>query len=568
MTYTNNIWILLASSMLLVVQAGYAMMESGMTRMKNAGNIILKHTFAFAVVIPFFCFVGFGLAFGGANAFFGRLDFFIQGNYSGVIPEGVSLSAFISFEILLCAIPLAVFSGAVSERIRFSAYCACCIPLVMIVYPVSLHWTVPGGWLYELGFHDYAGAATIQMTGGTMGLIGAKLIGARRGRYTEDGQIHAIPGHNLTIAALGALLLLFSWCSFLAEQPAFTGSSPSNGAGNILLNILTAVSLSVLMTIILTWSRYRKPDISMTINAIPAGLVAVSAGCDTISPLGAAMIGILTGVVLVLSIEKIDQKLKIDDPIGVISISGCCGFLGTVLTGLFSVERGLFYKGSAALLVVNALGSAMILIWTGLLSFLILKIVDRQIGLRVTEREEIEGIGTTEHGLQNDFADYLPLIDPMTGSALQVSNAKQDVPLDEAIPIQDFKRKAETHPGCVLSKIDIICKQSRFEELKTAMNSIGITGMSVSQILGCGIQKGATEYYRGVPVDIQLLPKVRVEIVVAKVPVSDVVRTARSVLYTGHIGDGKIFIYDVRDAVKIRTGETGYDAMQGPDLEE
>lgn len=333
------------------------------------------------------------------------------------------------------------------------------------------------------------------------------------------------------------------------------------------MNTNLAAAMAVVVTMFFTWFRYKKPDVSMTLNGALAGLVAITAGCDVVSPAGAAVIGAAAGIVVTLVIEFVDVKLKIDDPVGAVGVHGACGALGTILTGLFATKDGLFYGGGIHFFGIQCLGVLAVILWVGIMAFITFKVLDKTVGLRVSKREEIEGLDSSEHGLSNAYADFLPniTVDSMTNHVDNVLGAKKDMPLDVSVPIQMASVQSDTHEGTVLTKVDIICKQSKFEELKEAMNQIGVTGMTVTQVLGCGIQKGATEYYRGVPVDVQLLPKMRVEIVVAKVPVADVVNTARRVLYTGHIGDGKIFIYDVRDSVKVRTGETGYDAMQGID---
>ena len=565
----NMIWILFGTALVFFMQAGFAMVEAGFTRAKNAGNIIMKNLLDLSIGTPLYWFLGFGIMFGGASGVFGGIDFFINGDYSAILPDGISLWAFVIFQTVFCATSATIVSGAMAERTKFSAYCIYSAVISLLIYPISGHWIWGGGWLSQLGFHDFAGSAAVHTVGGVAALVGAKILGPRIGKYTEDGKAKAIPGHNITIGALGVFILWFCWFGFNGGSTVSMEGAAAETAGLVFMNTNLSAAMATVTTMLFTWFRYKKPDVSMTLNGALAGLVAITAGCDLVSPAGAAIIGIAAGIAVTLAVEFIDTKLKIDDPVGAIGVHGVCGALGTIMTGLFATESGLFYGGGVRFLGVQCLGVASVIIWVGITAFITFKVVDKTIGLRVSKREEIEGLDSSEHGLSNAYADFLPSITPdsMTNTVSQVLGvATKDIPVDEAIPINMAGIQADTHAGSVLTKVDIICKQSKFEELKTAMNDIGVTGMTVTQVLGCGVQKGATEYYRGVAVDVQLLPKVRIEIVIAKVPVSDVVNTARKVLYTGHIGDGKIFIYDVRDAVKVRTGETGYDAMQGLDI--
>lgn len=564
----NMIWILLGAALVFFMQAGFAMVEAGFTRAKNAGNIIMKNMLDLSIGTPLFWFLGFGIMFGAGNGLFGRIDFFIHGDYSSILPEGVTLWGFVIFQTVFCATSATIVSGAMAERTKFSAYCIYSAVISLLIYPISGHWIWGGGWLAQLGFHDFAGSTAVHMVGGVAALVGAKILGPRIGKYTEDGKAKAIPGHNITIGALGVFILWFCWFGFNGcstvnmENPDAIAT-----AGKVFMNTNLAAAMAVVVTMFFTWFRYKKPDVSMTLNGALAGLVAITAGCDVVSPAGAAVIGAAAGIVVTLVIEFVDVKLKIDDPVGAVGVHGACGALGTILTGLFATKDGLFYGGGIHFFGIQCLGVLAVILWVGIMAFITFKVLDKTVGLRVSKREEIEGLDSSEHGLSNAYADFLPniTVDSMTNHVDNVLGAKKDMPLDVSVPIQMASVQSDTHEGTVLTKVDIICKQSKFEELKEAMNQIGVTGMTVTQVLGCGIQKGATEYYRGVPVDVQLLPKMRVEIVVAKVPVEDVVNTARRVLYTGHIGDGKIFIYDVRDSVKVRTGETGYDAMQGID---
>lgn len=562
----NTIWVLIGASLVFFMQAGFAMVEAGFTRAKNSGNIIMKNLLDLAIGTVIYWFVGFGIMFESGTVI-GTLDFFITGNYDSILPNGVSIWTYVIFQTVFCATSATIVSGAMAERTKFSAYCIYSAVISLIIYPMSGHWIWGGGWLAQLGFHDFAGSTAVHMVGGVAALVGAKMLGARIGKYDKDGNSKAIPGHNIVIGALGVFILWFCWFGFNGCSTVSMEGDNIALAGKIFMNTNLSAAAASVTTMIFTWIRYKKPDVSMTLNGALAGLVGITAGCDVVSPAGAAFIGLVCGIAIVLAVEFIDRRCRIDDPVGAISVHGVCGMIGTVMTGLLSEPEGLFYGKGFGFFGVQLLGVITVMIWVIITSFILFKVVDKTVGLRVSKREEIEGLDTNEHGLGNAYADFLPnvQVDSLTGEFAQVSGLEKptDVPVDVAIPIAAASDYRAADRKGVLTRIDIILKQSKFEELKDAMNDIGVTGMTVTQVLGCGIQKGATEYYRGVPVDIQLLPKVKVEIIVAKVPVETVVSTARKVLYTGHIGDGKIFIYDVRDCVRVRTGETGYDAMQG-----
>ena len=570
MSSVNTIWILVGAALVFFMQAGFAMVEAGFTRAKNSGNIIMKNLMDFSIGTIFFWFVGFGIMFGASSSVFGGFDFFIHGNYSEMLPSGVSVWAYVIFQTVFCATAATIVSGAMAERTKFSAYCVYSAVISCLVYPISGHWIWGGGWLSQLGFHDFAGSTAVHMVGGAAAVVGASILGPRIGKYTREGKPKAILGHSITLGALGVFILWFCWFGFNGCSTVSMEGDSIETAGRIFMVTNLAAAVSAFTTMLLTWIRYKKPDVSMTLNGALAGLVAITAGCDAVTPFGAAVIGISAGSIVVFAIEFIDSVVKIDDPVGAIGVHGVCGALGTIMVGLFAEDGGLFYGGGLKLLGVQLLGVIAVAAFVGAVMYLVFKIIDRLIGLRVTSREEIEGLDSTEHGLANAYADFLPVVsmDAMAGhvdTVLGTKKIKKDIPIEEAVPIRVIPEQKLNPVDSVLTKLEIITKQSKFEELKTAMNEIGVTGMTVTQVLGCGIQKGATEYYRGVPVDMMLLPKVQVEIVVAKVPAAEVVKAARKVLYTGHIGDGKIFIYDVRDAVKVRTGETGYDAMQGAD---
>lgn len=566
----DTIWVLLGAVLVFFMQAGFAMVETGFTRSKNAGNIIMKNLMDFCIGTPAFWVVGFGLMFAAGNGFIGSLAPFLAGYDAGL---SVPTAAFLIFQTVFCATAATIVSGAMAERTKFSAYCIYSGIISALVYPVSGHWIWGGGWLSELGFHDFAGSTAVHMVGGVAALVGAVMLGARIGKYDAEGKAKAIPGHSLTLGALGVFILWFAWFGFNGcSTLSMTGDEALAAASDIFVATNLAAALSTCTVMCLTWLRYGKPDISMTLNGSLAGLVAITAGCDAVSPVGAAAIGIIAGFTVVFSIEFIDKVCKVDDPVGAIGVHGVCGALGTILTGLFAcklvddngVPLGLFYGGGFSFTVTQIIGVTAVIIWVVAAMTAVFFIIRSTVGLRVSVEEEIFGLDKTEHGLESCYADFMPAIDALTVPVGYVSN-NGEVPLSAAVPVE-LKEGAEevfsNAGGQKISKVVIVTRQSSFEALKSAMNAIGVTGMTVVQVLGCGMQKGAPVYYRGVPMEMHLLPKVKVEIVICKVPVRDVIEAAKKAVYTGHIGDGKIFVYNVENAVKVRTGEEGYDALQ------
>ena len=564
----NTIWVLLGAALVFFMQAGFAMCEAGFTRAKNTGNILMKNLMDFCIGTPVFWLLGFGIMFGGAGALIGGFDPLVRGDYSSILPEGVPLSAFFIFQTVFCATAATIVSGAMAERTKFVSYCIYSLMISAVVYPISGHWIWGGGWLAQLGFHDFAGSTAVHMVGGVSALIGAKILGPRIGKYDEEGKPRAILGHNLSIAALGVFILWFCWFGFNGcSTVSMTGDETIEAAGSIFVTTNMAAAVACVTTMLFTWIRFKKPDISMTFNAALGGLVAITAGCDMVSPLGAAIIGICAGIVLPLAVEFFDKVVKIDDPVGAISVHGVCGAMGTLLTGLLAVDGGLFYGGGAQFFLTQCLGVVSVIAWVVVTMLIVFTVIKHTIGLRASAVEELEGLDIHEHGLPTAYADFSQSTS-MTAVAKANSYpepvpAKKATP-DEAVPVQVTTAPSGiTASDVALSKVTIICSQAKFETLKDAMNEIGVTGMTVTQVLGCGIQKGKTEYYRGVPMTMNLLPKVQVDIVVSKVPVWEVIKAAKQALYTGNIGDGKIFVYRVEDVVKVRTGETGYDALQG-----
>jgi Amt family ammonium transporter len=553
----DTIWTLVAAALVFFMQAGFAMVETGFTRAKNAGNIIMKNLMDFAIGTPAFWLIGFGLMFAGSGPLIGGLDIMVQGDYSSTIPT----AAFLIFQTVFCATAATIVSGAMAERTKFSSYCLYSLIISAVIYPISGHWIWGGGWLSQLGFHDFAGSTAVHMVGGVASLVGAKIVGPRIGKYSKTGESRAIPGHSLTLGALGVFILWFCWFGFNGGSTvSMTGDDSIVAASSIFVTTNLAAATAAVVTMVITWIRYKKPDVSMTLNGALAGLVAITAGCDVVSPFGAFCIGVIASFAIVFGIEFVDKVLKIDDPVGAIGVHGICGALGTVLTGFFALEGGVFYGGGFEFLGVQALGVVSVIAWVAITMTIVFTVIKKTIGLRVTRAEEISGLDVTEHGLTSSYADFA--VAPMGADFHKAIEASADTktPIDVAVPVVN-----NAHPGAKITKVVIVTKQNKFEELKVALDKIGITGMTVTQVLGYGMQKGAQEYYRGVAVDATLLPKIKIEVVISKVPVELFIDTVKKALYTGSIGDGKMFIYDVENVVKVRTGEEGYDALQDDD---
>lgn len=562
----NTIWVLFGTALVFFMQAGFSLCEAGFTRAKNTGNILMKNLMDFCIGTPAFWLVGFGLMFGKGSGIIGSFDPLIRGEYSQALPSGVPLWAFAIFQTVFCATSATIVSGAMAERTKFSAYCIYSAAISLLIYPVSGHWIWGGGWLSQMGFHDFAGSTAVHMVGGICAMIGAKILGPRIGKYDKNGKPQAILGHNLTFAALGVFILWFCWFGF---NGAYTVGMDSDAlietAGRVFFNTNLAAAVACCAALIFTWIRYKKPDVSMTYNAALAGLVGITAGCDAVDAVGAAVIGVVCGILIVLAIEFFDKIAKIDDPVGAVSVHCVCGAAGTVLTGLFATgettEAGLFYGGGAHFLGIQVLGVLAVAAYVAVVITIVFLAIKHTIGLRVKPEEELAGLDVSEHGLFTAYAGFSMLPDTIAEDVdTNTVFAMGDVPEAEAVPVKTVPAFEEGTPK--FTKVEIVCKESKLEALKAAMMNLGITGMTVSHVLGCGVQKGKPEYYRGVQIEANLLPKIQVEIVVSKVPVRSVIETAKKVLYTGHIGDGKIFVYDVENVVKIRTGEEGFDALQ------
>ena len=562
-------WTLVAAALVFFMQAGFAMVETGFTRAKNAGNIIMKNLMDFSLGTPIFWILGFGIMFGAASPFFGGFDFFAD----GVVGEGYDWTTLI-FQTVFCATAATIVSGSMAERTKFSAYCIYSMVISAVIYPVSGHWIWGGGWLAELGFHDFAGSTAVHMVGGVAALIGAAILGPRIGKYTKDGKARAIPGHSLTLGALGCFILWFCWFGFNGGSTVALSDGGAEVASRVFVTTNMAAAVATVTVMCITWIRYKKPDVSMTLNGSLAGLVAITAGCDMVTPLGSAIIGICAGFAVVFGIEFVDQKLKVDDPVGAVGVHCINGALGTILTGLFAYYNGtetqplgLFYGGGFHFLGIQILGVVAVIAWVAITMTIVFNIIKHTIGLRVSEAEEIMGLDKPEHGLSSAYADFMPVVPTVLGTKAGETAARikdtAPVAVEKAVPVTKVTTEgAAAADGHKLSKVVIITKQSKFEVLKEALAGIGVSGMTVTNVIGCGVQKGAAEYYRGAEVDVTLLPKLKMEVVVSKVPVETVVEVVKKVLYTGHIGDGKIFVYDVENVIKVRTGAEGFDALQ------
>lgn len=558
----NTIWVLLGAALVFFMQAGFAMVETGFTRAKNAGNIIMKNLMDFAIGTPLFWLTGFGIMFGGAGAYIGGFDPLVRGDYSSILPAGVPLPAYLIFQTVFCATAATIVSGAMAERTKFISYCIYSAVISAVVYPISGHWIWGGGWLARMGFHDFAGSTAVHMCGGVAALIGAKILGPRIGKYDKNGKPNAILGHSLTLGALGVFILWFCWFGFNGCSTVSMDSDAAvYSAGNIFVTTNLAAATSTVAAMIITWLRYKKPDISMTLNGSLAGLVAITAGCDLVTPVGAFFIGLIAAFVVVFGIEFIDKVCKIDDPVGAVGVHGMCGAVGTLLTGVFAAEGGLVYGGGFHMLGVQLAGVAAVIVWVTITMTITFNILKYTIGLRASKEEETKGLDATEHNLSSSYADFMPMV--FTGKSQGIPE-KQDVSVEAAVPVEHFPEPVPASGNAKLTKIVMVFNQSRFSQLKEALSELGVTGMTITQVMGCGTQKGHVNYYRGIKVEeVAFLPKIKLEVVVSKVPVEQVIETAKKALYTGNIGDGKIFVYDVENVVKVRTGEQGFDALQG-----
>lgn len=570
---TDVIWVLVSAVLVFFMQAGFALCEAGLTRAKNTGNILMKNMMDFCIGVPCFWLIGFGIMFAGSGPFIGGFDPLIRGSYDfGTLPTW----CYAIFQTVFCATAATIVSGSMAERTNFKAYCIYSAAISLIVYPISGHWIWGGGWLSQLGFHDFAGSTCVHMVGGLVACLGAALLGPRIGKYGKDGKPRAIPGHNLTAMALGVFILWFCWFGFNGGSTvAMSSDADMELASLVMFNTNLAAAIATVAAMILTWIRYGKPDVSMTFNAALAGLVAVTAPCDCISPEGAFFIGLVAGILVVFSVEFFDKVARIDDPVGAVSVHMVNGIWGTIAVGLFStggngVGAGLFYGGGFDQLLTQLLGVVSVAAYVLVIMLIIFKLINATVGLRVPAKVEIDGLDIHEHGLASAYSGFA--ISDVTGLDME-ANENTDLGEDSydkaseeqkaaAVKVSARKTIVDGVYDTGMHKVSIICRLSRFDALKNALNTLGVTGITMTQVMGCGLQKGAGEKYRGVEVDVNLIPKVKVEVVVSKIPVDSVIEAAKKALYTGHIGDGKIFVYNVTRVVKVRTGEEDYAALQ------
>ena len=565
-----SVWFLIGAALVFWMQAGFAMVEAGFTRAKNTGNIIMKNLMDFCIGTVVFILIGFSLLLGeDLVGLIGKPGFDIFTSYADF-----NWSNFV-FNLVFCATTATIVSGAMAERTKFLSYCIYSAVISALIYPIEAHWIWGGGWLSRLGFHDFAGSCAIHMVGGISALIGAALLDPRIGKYTKDEsgkiiKVNAFPGHNITIGALGVFILWLGWYGFNGAA-----ATSVEQLGSIFVTTTIAPAIATVVCMIFTWIKYGKPDVSMCLNASLAGLVAITAGCDVTDAFGAIVIGAVSGVLVVFGVWLLDYKLRVDDPVGAVAVHCLNGIWGTLAVGLFATTSapgndsytGLFYGGGFHLFGIQLLGFVSVAAWTAVTITITFLIIKATVGLRVTEEEEIVGLDPTEHGLASAYSGFS--IMDISNTMTMETNANTSLGSDSyeaASPAaKNASVKVVTAPVSLdtgIHKIVIIAKLSRYDYLKKAMNDLGVTGMTMTQVMGCGVQKGAGEMYRGVEMDATLLPKVKVEVIVSKIPVSAVIDAAKKALYTGHIGDGKIFVYNVDKVVKIRTGEEDYDALQ------
>ena len=550
------IWFLIGAALVFFMQCGFAMVETGFTRAKNAGNIIMKNLMDFCIGTPMFMLLGFGLMM-SENYFFGLIGKPNLQLFTSF--ADINWSSFV-FNLVFCATAATIVSGSMAERTKFSAYCIYSAIISAVVHPIEAGWVWNSqGWLAQMGFIDFAGSAAIHTVGGVAALIGACFLGPRIGKYSYDKagkvtKVHAIPGHSLTLGALGTFILWFGWYGF--NGAACVQLEGIGGLAAVFTTTTIAPAVAAITTMIFTWVKNGKPDVSMTLNASLAGLVAITAPCACCDALGATIIGVVAGFIVVVVIEFLDLKLHIDDPVGAVGVHLANGVWGTLACGLFSVDTGLFYGHGWRQLGVQALGEGAIILWTTVCMLITFALIKKFHGLRASKEEEVIGLDKLEHGIDSSYADFMVAPQVMTEGAAGIAAAP--VPVDKAIPVS----KESSKPDAKFHMVTIITRQSKFDDLKSAMNDINVTGMTVTNVLGCGVQHGKTQKYRGAEIDMTLLPKIKVDIVVSEVPVDLVITAAKEVLYTGNIGDGKIFVYDVENVVKVRTGEEGYEALQ------
>ena len=572
-----GVWFLIGAALVFWMQAGFAMVEAGFTRAKNTGNILMKNLMDFCIGTVVFILIGFSLLLGeDVLGFIGKPGFDIFTSY-----KDFDWSNFV-FNLVFCATTATIVSGAMAERTKFISYCVYSGVISALIYPIEAHWIWGGGWLSQIGFHDFAGSCAIHMVGGISALVGAAILGPRIGKFTKDKngkitKVNAIPGHNITIGALGVFILWLGWYGFNGAA-----AKSVEQLGSIFVTTTIAPALATVVCMIFTWLKYGKPDVSMCLNASLAGLVAITAGCDVTDALGAIIIGSVAGLLVCFGVWFLDNVLRVDDPVGAVAVHMMNGIWGTIAVGLFATNSapgysiadskgnelvGLFYGGGFKLLGLQLTGFVSVAAWTVVTITIVFLVIKATLGLRVSEEEEIVGLDPTEHGLPSAYAGFA--IMDVSGDVMDV-NENTDLGSSEYATASQAKKDAAvpvvnaTTPASAsgIHKVVIISKLTKYDKLRKAMNDLGVTGMTVTQVMGCGVQKGAGEMYRGVEMDATLLPKVKVEVVVSRIPVATVIEAAKKALYTGHIGDGKIFVYNVDKVVKVRTGEEDFAALQ------
>ncbi len=567
--HTFGIWFLIGAALVFWMQAGFAMVEAGFTRAKNSGNILMKNLMDFCIGTVMFILIGFSLLLGeDLMGFIGKPGFDIFTAY-----QEFDFSNFV-FNLVFCATTATIVSGAMAERTKFLSYCIYSGVISALIYPIEAHWIWGGGWLAQMGFHDFAGSCAIHMVGGISALIGAKILGPRIGKFTTDKngkvtKVNAFPGHNLPLGCLGCFILWFGWYGF---NGAAATSIPQ--LGSIFLTTTIAPAVATVVCMVFTWVKFGKPDVSMCLNASLAGLVGITAPCDVTDAFGALAVGIVSSLLVVFGVWFLDYKLHVDDPVGAVAVHCLNGIWGTLAVGLFATSSapgseidGLFYGGGFHQLGLQALGILSVGIWTVVTITIAFLAIKATIGLRVTEEEEIVGLDSTEHGIASAYSGFsiMDVSNTMTMDINENTNLGTPEYENASEALRDAAVPVVAAPGVGagsgMYKVTIVAKLSRYDKLRKAMNELGVTGMTVTQVMGCGIQRGAGEKYRGVELDATLLPKVKLEIIVGNIPVEKVIQAAKKTLYTGHIGDGKIFVYEVAKVVKIRTGEEDLEAL-------
>ena len=567
-----GVWFLAGAVLVFWMQAGFAMVETGFTRAKNAGNILMKNLMDFCIGTILFIFIGYSLLSGTDVAgFLGKPQLAIFTSYSSF-----NWSDFV-FNLVFCATTATIVSGAMAERTRFLSYCIYSAVISGLIYPIEAHWIWGGGWLTQRGFHDFAGSCAIHMVGGICAFIGAAMLGPRIGKYPKNKwgkivRVNAFPGHNLPIGCLGVFILWMGWYGFNGAA-----AKSVEQLGSIFLTTTVAPAVATVVCMVFTWIRYGKPDVTMCLNAALAGLVAITASCDSVDCLGSLIIGAVSGLLVVWGVWFLDHRLRVDDPVGAVAVHMLNGIWGTLAVGLFATDSvpgysiadsagkvmtGLFYGGGLKLFGIQFLGFISVAAYTAAAISVSFFLIKKTVGLRVPAKEEMIGLDQAEHGLATAYAGF---------SVMDIDNTMEMAINDHTVlSVEDEEIKAAAIPAVKISsekstgiyEVIIITRLVKFDELKKALNDLGVTGMTVTQVMGCGIQKGANAYYRGVEMDASLLPKVKVDVVVGAIPVDKVIQVVRDTLYTGNIGDGKIFVYEVEKVVKVRTGEENMAALQ------